>query len=153
MRLCWTGVTKVGYSLPGDADTAYHGLRGGVVVNGVRADLETRFESTGPWKTAVGNSFVPILREFFWPWALKCGDTAYNVTAAWDEELSVTGFPGFNAREDTAASVPVTVLGKTETIPAYESSCDYDGAVAGRVSSSVHWFIRLTLRRRLNRGS
>lgn len=125
--------SNVGYAAPRDADTAYHGLRGGVTVNGVRADLETAFESTRAWKSA--KVYDPILQEF-WPWAPACGDTAHNVTVASDE-VTLTGFPAFNARDDAAATVPVVVLGTTENVPAYASSCDFDGAAAGAAAEAV----------------
>lgn len=127
---------KAGYLPPGDADTAYYGLRGGVIVNGVRANLESTFETSEAWNTH--RSFEKLFVEF-WPWPAKCSDVSHNVTVASDD-VTVTNFPAFigdSSVDDVMATVAVTVLGTTRNVPAYRSSCDFDGAAAGAASSAV----------------
>lgn len=122
-----TGVGVTGYVAPPDADTRYHGFRGGVVVNGARATLATSFETSSDWSTTKG--FTLGVPEF-WPWKSTCAGTAHNVTVLTDASLSVPSFPAFDARGD-APTVAVTVLGTTTATPAYSSRCDFDGATAG----------------------
>ena len=129
------GGETVGYVLPPDADTRENGLRGGVTINGARADLETSFETTRTWRTRKAFA-APLFDVGMWPWPGQCPDTALNATVAFDEELYVPGFPAFNARGD-APTVPVTALGETRNVPAYRSDCDFDSVEAGADGDAV----------------
>lgn len=135
------GVRDTGYITPPDADTAFYGLRGGVVVHGARANLEMSRETSDAWATNTG-----FFEKEFWPWKSPCADTGHSVMVA-AGELRVARFPGFDARSDILATVPVTVMGTTEEVPAYASTCDFDGAAAGAAAGAVvETAVRMTRR-------
>jgi len=129
------GDALTGYVAPPDDDAKLHGLRGGVVVGGSRADLETSFETSSTWRTR--RAYLPPLYDVgFWPWPGQCPGTGHNVTVATDEELYVYNYPAFDARGD-APTIAVVVLGRTFRVAAYSSACDFDAADAGAGGDAV----------------
>ena len=130
------GAAVSGYLVPPDADGKYRGLRGGVAVGGVYADLQATHEVGDEWRIRKG--FVPAFYEAgFWPWEPQCDGTSSNVTVAVDPGTYVPNFPAFDARGVETPFVNVTVLGTYRVVEAYESACDFDGAGVGADAASV----------------
>ena len=130
------GSAVKGYLVPPDFDGRYRGLRGGVAIGGVYADLQATHEIGTEWRTRKG--FVPAFYDAgFWPWEPQCDGTSSNVTVALDPATSVPNFPPFDVRGQTTPLINVTALGTVRIVSAYESACDFDGAGVGAGADAV----------------
>lgn len=129
------GVPLTGYVRPPDDRTKLHGLRKGVLVHGVRCDLQKQHETSVSWRTRQGYDGT-LYDMGIWPWQGSCADTKHNVTVLTDAGVDLVSFPAFASRS-AVAQIELAVLGVTKFVPAYESFCDFDSADAGAGGDDV----------------